>query len=219
MILSFDIGTSAMKAGLLDENGRVHALASQRMTLHAPAAGAAEHDPDELMRAVLALGGKVAGTRRRDVRLIVIASYQFGAMLLDKAMRPLTGITTLLDTRAQEASSTFYAGLDTADIYRRSACPPFFQYPLARLHYFRQAHPELYARAAHVLSCKDYLLYRLTGALLTEPSTASATQLMNAEKAAWDEQLLGLVGLGREQLPPIVEADAEQLPLLLERGF
>jgi gluconokinase len=79
--------------------------------------------------------------------------------MLDKHFSPLTGMTLLSDLRARETIEELRELADWNKIYLRTGCPPMFQYPLARLFYFRKKRNDLFSKAKYFLSSKDYLIY------------------------------------------------------------
>ncbi|MCB0335944.1 MAG: hypothetical protein KDD62_06545, partial [Bdellovibrionales bacterium] len=101
----------------------------------------------------------------------------------------------------------------TQALYLRTGCPPFFQYPAARLFYFKEKEPHIFERIASIHSSKSFLLYQLTGEFLSDPSTEAASQLMNLHTRTWDPEILATLELDLAQLPKIVEPLSTALPL------
>jgi len=169
--------------------------------------GRAEHSPLALWReAGTAIRLAVRGRESR-VAAIVLSGYQMGLMALDNRMRPLTGMTTILDTRPGGTMGTLEPRLRKLGIYRRTGCPPFAQYQLARLWWMGRKAPGIIRRSRFLLGVKEFLAWKLCGEVATEPSTASATQMMDIRKLEWDPTALGLAGVDRGKLPPICRAD------------
>jgi gluconokinase len=83
--------------------------------------------------------------------------------------------------------------------------------PLAKLIWFRECDPDTARRVRHWVGLKDYVLLQLTGELVTELSTASASGLLNLEARDWDAEALELAGIDADRLPPI-RATTDVLP-------
>ncbi len=214
LILSIDVGTTNLKAGVVDEKGEILSLRRVKTPVHRPEAGAAEHQPQELYDIVIAVCREVSRRYKHDIEHIVLSTYQLGLILLDEHSSPLTGLTLLSDIRARETMAEFKEAIDTDQLYRRTGCPPMIQYPLARLFYFQKRKPEIVRRARHLLGSKDFLLYQLTGEFLTEPSIAGATQMLNAHTTDWDEETLSIMGVERNHLPRVVDGLKTAIPVL-----
>jgi rhamnulokinase len=70
------------------------------------------------------------------------------------------------------------------------------------------------AKAYKILLVPDYLYYRLTGIFISEKTNASTTQLLNLETKEYDEELLKLIGVKREQFATLVEPGEVIGPIL-----
>lgn len=205
LVLALDIGTTNLKAAVVNERGEVLALSRKPIPVLRPEPDAAEHDPEQLYALFIAAAREVSQDYVQQIDSLVFSTYQLGMLLLDESLRPLSGMTLLSDQRARASFAEFRQSINWRELYQRSGCPPMIQYPLARLFNFKQRKPELLSSARWVLGCKDYLLLRLSGEIITEPSTAAATQMFNLRSGKWDEQALKLVGLDETVLATVVD--------------
>ncbi len=213
LILSIDVGTTNLKAGVVNEEGKLLLVRKARIPVESPELGASEHHPDTLFDLLLSLSRDVVSKYQKDISMMVISTYQFGLIMLDEDMKPISGISLLSDLRAREIFDEFKKSIDIEALYRKTGCPPMFQYCLPRLLFLKQRRNELFSRARYFMSSKEYLVYRLTGELVGEPSVTAATQMLNIETLDWDQELLSLAGISREQLPPQVEGLTKAIPL------
>jgi gluconokinase len=90
-----------------------------------------------------------------------------------------------------------------ADLHRATGTPVHPMSPLVKLAWFAQHEPDLTRRAAHWLGVKDYLVYRLTGRLVTDHSCASGTGLMDLRTLDWYPPALALAGITAAELPEL----------------
>lgn len=214
LVLAVDIGTTNIKAGVVDTEGRVWQVAQRELPLLRDESGRAEHDPHHLWNTFCEVTREVASTYRYQIRALVLSAYQLSLLAVDERGEPLTGIITLLDTRPQQTYPQLRERMDARQLYERTGCPPLFHYPLSKIFWLKMTYPDLFARTRWLVGAKDYLLYRLTGRWVTEASLGTATQLMNLHRLQWDEVALELVGITAEQLPRRVESAEvwEELP-------
>ncbi len=203
-ILAVDIGTTHLKAGCLDLEGRLRRVAVREIPLIQDESGRAEHDPAVLWDRFVDAVREATWEEADAVRWIILSAYQLSLLPVDRAGRPLMGIMTLLDTRPQETFPGLLARMAVEAVYRRTGCPPLFQYPLAKLEWLRVRRPEIFREARWFLGAKEYLLLRLFGKPMTEPSLATATQLLDVHTLCWDPEILGLLELTEERLPEVV---------------
>lgn len=204
LILAADIGTTATKAGVVDLAGRVVAHAEEPNPVRHPEPGAAEHDPGQLWRTLTRLSRRVVRGRADRVKAVVLTGYQLGLLPLDGSQRPIGGVITLLDMRSAETFPELERRCDPRALYRRTGCPPFAPYPLAKVWWLRHRRPALFRRARWLVGGKDWLLLRMTGRLATEASLSSATWMLNIRTGDWDPMALRLAGVAKGRMPEVI---------------
>lgn len=213
-ILSIDVGTTNIKAALVDEQGRLLGGAvSAGMKIESDARGRAEHDPLKLKAALLDVCQQAIGSKGPDIEGLSLTSYQFGLVLVDADGAPLTGISTFADTTAQSHHSRFLDAVGDIDqMYLRTGCPPIFQYPTNRLHYLAATHPEILSTVAHVLDSKAFLMHILTGEYFTDYSTANSLGCLDIN-GDWDEAIIAAAGFRKAQFPRVLNGFADKVEL------
>ena len=217
LTLAIDLGTTNLKAGLVDEHGEILSVQSCRLETNSHEPGAAEHDPDELKRLLLDVCRQVLTDEYKDrVGYIVTSTYQFGLMMLDAQRKPLTGITLLTDIRSQHTFSEFLSVYADVDIYEKTGCPLISQYVLPRLFYFLKEKPLLFEKIKYFTDSKSFVFEWLTGEWVTDMSTAAATQFYNAHQFQWDEELLSRLTLSPDQFPVVKDGTKAVAPLKIE---
>ena len=213
LVLSIDVGTTNLKVGVVNGSGELLILRKAPIPTHSSEQGAAEHDPQELLRLLTDLSRDVVSKFKNKIGYVALSTYHFGLMMVDQEMKPLTGMTILTDIRAQQTFSKFLEAYEPNSLYERTGCPSLGQYVLPRLFYFAQKKPELLKSASYFMGCKDFLIHSFTGEFLTEMSIATATQLFNISTCDWDDGLLASLGLSRSQFPKIVDGMKLLLPI------
>lgn len=217
LTLAIDLGTTNLKVGLINEGGAIVSLCATGVSTVCNEAGAAEHDPGQLKDMIIALCKKVLKDNdKSEVKYMVSSGYQFGLMMLDEQRKPLTGITLLTDTRSQSTFSDFVSFYADEDIYQKTGCPLISQYVLPRLYYFFRERPGLYQKAKYFTDGKSFLFEWLTGAWVTDMSTAAATQFYNLHDYQWDQGLLSKLRLSWEQFPATADGTTFSAPLKKE---
>lgn len=208
-LLGLDLGSSSLKALLLDLDGRVLAERSAAYPTHAPAPGWAEQDPDdwwaaagEATRAVMAeaLGADVVG--------IGLSGQMHTFVLLDAAGETVRPAITWMDTRAAGLLPEVEATIDEAGLRDELANPVVLGLTLPPLAWLRDHEPEVLARARTLLLAKDALRQRLTGEFGSEPTDGSATLLFDVARRRWSGATLEAFGLDPALMPALGEPDA-----------
>ena len=213
-VLSIDVGTTNIKAALVDEDGRIAGpVRAIAMEMERCAAGKAEHDPHKLRQALMGVCKLAVGSRGAEVDLVSLTSYQFGLVLVDANGNPLTKISTFADTTAQSHHATFLQAIGHADqVYLRTGCPPIFQYPVNRLHHIATTNPGLKHKVAHVLDSKAFLMHALTGEYFTDFSTAGSLGCLDVS-GHWDKPIIEAAGFDVDQFPTVLNGFADKVRL------
>jgi xylulokinase len=206
MLLGLDLGTSSVKALLLDEGGAVLGENSASYAVRAPRPGWAESSPEDWWEAVLEATAAAVGRRGAEVTALGLSGQMHGVVLADELGLPLRPAILWADARSS-AELAAYRRLDD-DLSRRLANPPAVGMAGPSLLWLRGREPDTYESARWALQPKDWLRMRLTGEAATEPSDASATLLYDLIADDWSYAAAEDLGLRTALLPSLVPSAA-----------
>jgi xylulokinase len=204
--LGIDVGTSGVKALLLDGAGEIVGEASAPLVVSRPRPLWSEQDPEDWCAAtdsaVAALRARARGGLA-GLRGIGLAGQMHGATLLGRDAQPLRPAILWNDGRsAAQCAALERAVPDSRKITGNLAMPGF---TAPKLLWVRAYEPDVFARVARVLLPKDYVRLRLTGEAATDVSDAAGTLWLDVARRDWSDALLGACGLGREHMPTLLE--------------
>jgi xylulokinase len=203
--LGLDVGTSGVKAILVTGAGEVVASATTPLAMTAPQPGWAEQDPETWWSASAA-AVREALARRPEARVAAVglSGQMHSSVFLDRQGEVIRPALLWCDgrTTAECAEITRRAGGEAGlrELVRNPALEGF---TLPKVLWLRSHEPAAYARLATVLLSKDFVRYRLTGELATEPSDASGTLMFDPARGRWSDELLAAVGLPLALLPAV----------------
>jgi len=216
MLLGFDVGSSSVKAALLDAaTGRLAASAvspETELEISAPKPGWAEQDPELWWRHVVRSAGALratAGKRRKDVRAIGISYQMHGLVALDAAGAPVRSAIIWCDSRAVATGEAAFAALGPDLCLRRLLNSPG-NFTASKLAWVKANEPAAYARIRTVMLPGDYVAFRMTGERCTTVSGLSEAILWDFEREATADFVLEHFGIPRAMLPEIVPTFAPQ---------
>jgi gluconokinase len=208
LILSFDIGTSGIRALLFD--GRGQQIESLIYTpagdIFSELGGGLDADADALLALV---GNSLNHALMRLPMLVSSVDYVAGSCFwhsllgVDDQGNAVTPVFGWAERRAANEVSELRAKFDERETHARTGCRFHPSYWPAKLLWLKRERVDLFRRARRWLSFSDYCSLKLFGAATTSVSMASATGLLNQKTCEWDSELLAELGLGAEQLPPI----------------
>ncbi|MBZ5759189.1 MULTISPECIES: xylulokinase [Rhizobium] len=205
MYLGLDLGTSGVKAMLIDGDQKIVGSANGALDVSRPHPGWSEQDPAHWVRATEeAIAGLKAShpNELSAVRGIGLSGQMHGATLLDAADKVLRPCILWNDTRSHVEA----AALDADPRFRAltgNIVFPGFTAP--KLAWVARHEPEIFAKVAHVLLPKDYLRLWLTGEHISEMSDSAGTSWLDTGKRKWSAELLAATGLTEAQMPQLVE--------------
>ncbi len=206
MYLGIDIGTSAVKALLLDSNDRVVADASAPLAVARPQPLWSEQDPDAWWDATRKV---VASLRARSpgelasVAAVGLSGQMHGATLLGADDKPLRPAILWNDGRSAEACSILEGRAPVLRKTTGNLAMPGFTAP--KLVWIRQHEPSVFARVKRVLLPKDYVRLCMTGDFATDVSDASGTLWLDVARREWSAELLDACELDTDAMPTLHE--------------
>lgn len=229
-ILAIDLGTSAAKLALVSTRGEVLGGEEEPLELQLLPGGGAEQSPEQWWTAI------VRGTRRLLARGLApvehivglnCSSQWSGTVAVDEAGQPLWPALLWMDSRGAPHVQRLAGGFPSLQGYsllkaltwmRLTGGAPSLsgRDPVGHILFLRHEHPEVYRRAWKFLEPKDWLNLRLTGRCVASHDSITlhwVTDNRDLSRIAYDERLLRLSGLAREQLPELVPAASVLGPL------
>ena len=168
-LIGIDIGTTSVKAVLIDLAGhRLDAFASPYPTRR-PGPGLVEQDPDDWLRLTRAALDRFAV--HGPAAAICITSQVNTHVFTDAALKPLHPAIVWQDGRAAAAGAAIDASVTVAEKteWLGAPIPVDASHALARMGWMQATHPDIWAQTAHVLLPRDWVLARLTDAVVTDP--------------------------------------------------
>lgn len=206
--LGIDLGTSGVKAVVVDATGTVRASATRAYPLLRSVPAAAEADPGSWWDATLAAAGLAVRESGIGVAAVGVVGQMHGLVLLDDAGRPVRNALTWADGRAAGQLPAWRALPPDARARLANPLVPGMFGPL--LGWVRDHDPSAFAAARWAVLPKDWLRSKLIGVptaeTVTDPSDASATLLWDLPGDRWAVDVAGRLGLDVARLPSVVES-------------
>jgi xylulokinase len=184
----------------------VIAVAERSYPMHRPRPGWAENDPNDWLNAfasatadVMVAGGITDG----DVAAVCIVGQRDVAVLLDAQGELLAPCIHWSDRRDPRDTADLYDRLDRQRLVDVCGTQPIPGVILPNLNWARIHQPEVWRKVRHALTPKDYLGYRLTGDIGTDPTGPTRSILNDWRTQHWSEQICADAQIPREILPDV----------------
>ncbi len=203
--LGLDVGTSGVKAILVSGTGDVAASATTPLELSTPHPGWAEQEPEAWWQATVAsVRGVLAQKADARVAAIGISGQMHSSVFLDRDGAVIRPALLWCDGRTTEECREITAAVGGEARLRDLVSNPALEgFTLPKVLWLRKHEPAAYERLSTLLLAKDFIRYRLTGALATEPSDASGTLMFDPARMEWSRPVLEAVRVPLALLPPV----------------
>jgi autoinducer-2 kinase len=207
-LLAVDAGTGSCRAVVYDRDARQIAVA-QREWSHPPVAGhpGSQQFETEANWALISSCIREVISRTcidaRDVAGVSATSMREGIVLYDDEGRELWACPNA-DSRAVKESEQLIASgaaqriYDLAGDWVSITSPP-------RLLWLQANEPEIVARTAHLTMLSDWVLLRLSGCFVTDPSAGASSGMFDLVERRWSDEIVAMSGFPRDVFPPVVE--------------
>ena len=205
MYLGIDIGTSGVKAILMDDAGAVVEIAQAPLSVSRPHDLWSEQDPTDWWAATNSAVSQLDLQRRHIVKAIGLSGQMHGATLLGADNQALRPAILWNDGRSAAQCAALEEALpDLGQITGNRAMPGF---TAPKLQWVRENEPDIFAQVKTVLLPKDYVRLRMTGELASDMSDSAGTLWMDVGRRDWSDIVLAATGLDRSHMPRLYEGN------------
>ena len=207
LYIGVDLGTSAVKLELVDENGNIKNEISRSYPVHFPHPGWSEQDPDEWKKAVLeGIPELLKGFDASQVKGIGAGGQMHGLVVLDKDDRVIRPAILWNDGRTQKQVDHLNEEIGRGKLSEWTANIAFAGFTAPKILWMRENEKENFDRIAKIMLPKDYINYVLTGVHCTDFSDASGMLLLDVKNRRWSREMIAECGISEEQLPKLFES-------------
>jgi xylulokinase len=204
--LGIDVGTSSVKAILVDEDQRLIAEGSAPLEVLRRRPMWSEQNPEDWWNAAHTAVSHIRETALSDflqLQSIGLSGQQHSATLVDGHGSVLRPAILWNDGRCGRECAELLERIP--DFFARASNTTMPGFTAPKLLWVARHEPELFAKVAKVLLPKDYLRYRLSGEYVSDKSDSAGTLWLDIGRREWDDVLLQGGGMRRSQMPDLVE--------------
>jgi xylulokinase len=205
-LIGVDIGSTHIKAALVELGSGVVHVARRATETHAVRGGGAYHRPNEILAAVSSAIEECvaeAGARHKPTA-IGLASMAESGVPVDRRNLPVGDIMAWHDTRPERQAAWLERQIGAAPLYARTGLRPEPKYTLPKLLWLREHKAAEFTRLRHWAGVAELVALDLTGRLATNASLACRTLAFDVSARAWDSELLALASLGLDEMPEVL---------------
>ncbi len=188
-LLAYDLGTSALKASVMLEDGTIVASADYSYPTQADASGANEQDPGDWWHAVCTVSKQLCEKYpklMKEIAGIGVSGHMLGCVSLDRSGEPLRPAMIHSDSRSVTQTSQIHGKIGRSALYAMTGNVLDARSSLSKVLWIKENQPEVYKKTEKFMQSKDYIVFKLTGCLdSTDYSDASHAQWINITKKTY----------------------------------
>ena len=209
LYLGLDIGTTSLKAAVFDGEGNRRGLRCFDYTVNTdPVTGYIELDAEIYIemckRAIDELEAECG-----KITALSVDTQGETLILADANGRALCPAVVWLDNRAVEEADAIKEKFGNKLVYEVTGQPEITAgWPASKLLWFKNRRPEIFAKTSMIFMLEDWVLYRLTGEFVTEPTIQSSTIYYDIVRGCWWPEMLDFIGVRECQLPAMKKSAA-----------
>ena len=205
--IGIDLGTSAVKLLLMDENGEIRNTVSKEYPLYFPQPGWSEQRPEDWdEQTAVGLNELLEGFDRSQLEGISFGGQMHGLVILDEKDQVIRPAILWNDGRTGEETDYLNTQIGKDKLSAYTANIAFAGFTAPKLLWLRRHEPENFEKIRKIMLPKDYIAYRLTGVHCTDLSDASGMLLLDVEKRRWSDEMIEICGIKKDWLPRLFES-------------
>lgn len=205
--IGVDLGTSAVKLLLMDENGKIHNIVSREYPIAFPHPGWSEQNPEDwYAQTVSGLKELLSDCDKGQVRGISFGGQMHGLVALDEQDQVIRPAILWNDGRTGKQTDYLNHEVGKEKLSAWTGNIAFAGFTAPKILWMKENEPENFARIRKIMLPKDYLAYRLSGAFCTDYSDASGMLLLDVEHRRWSKEMIEVCGISEDQLPRLYES-------------
>ncbi len=206
--IGIDSSTTATKALLMDETGKVVGVASSEYTFETPHPLWSQQDPalwwDATIKSIKKLLSD-SGIRGTEIGAIGLTGQMHGLVMLDKGGNVLRPAILWNDQRTGSQCDLIRERLGKQRLIQITGNDALTGFTAPKILWVQQEEPEVYKKVDKILLPKDYVRYKLTGDYAVDRAGGAGTILFDVAKRTWSEEVLKALGIDPEWMPPTFE--------------
>jgi len=207
-LITLDLGTTSVKTSIFDRRLNIAASNTEEYQLLTPSSGIVELEPQTYWAACVNGIQKVlvkSGVSPADIVSISISTQGETLIPIDKNGNELSNAIVWIDSRATEETALLKESIGDDELFRVTGLPEFGSAnPICKLMWIRKNTPDIYNETYKFLLLEDYIIFKFTGDIVTEPTNMSSSGYFNTRgNTIWTEGL-EKAGIDPDKIPWVV---------------
>jgi xylulokinase len=202
-----DLGTSALKLLLVDNEGNIKKSVSKEYPLHFPHPAWSEQNPSDWWNAFQSgIKELIEGRNAEDIKAIGFGGQMHGLVVLDNSDNVIRPAILWNDSRTDKETEYLNTVVGKEKLSSLTANIAFAGFTAPKILWLKNNEPDSFRKTDKIMLPKDYMNFRLTGVHSTDYSDASGTLLLDVKNKRWSREMLSICGVSERQLPKLYDS-------------
>ncbi len=207
LYIGIDLGTSAVKLLLMDQDGKIEKIVSKEYPLFFPKPGWSEQRPEDWWEQTRAgIKELTAKCDKSQIAGIGFGGQMHGLVILDKNDEVIRPAILWNDGRTAKETDYLNEAIGKDRLSECTANIAFAGFTAPKILWLKANEPDCFAKINKIMLPKDYLAYQLSGSFCTDYSDASGTLLLDVKNRCWSKEMMDICDVRKEQLPALFES-------------
>ena len=205
--IGVDLGTSAVKLLLMETDGTIANIVSEKYPIAFPHPGWSEQSPEDWWAAVKkGIPKLISEIDASKVAGISFGGQMHGLVVLDEDDKVIRPAILWNDGRTQNETDYLNEVIGKDKLSKYTANIAFAGFTAPKILWMKENEPEKFARIKKIMLPKDYIAYMLTGVHCTDPSDASGMLLYDVKNRKWSKEMCEICGIDESMLATVYES-------------
>ncbi len=206
MFIGVDLGTSAVKLLLMDDDGRIVKSISKEYPLFFPKDGWSEQNPEDWYQQSIAGIREISEGFTGSINGIGIGGQMHGLVVLDENDEVIRPAILWNDGRTQDEVDYLNNEIGREKLSEYTGNIAFAGFTAPKILWMKKNEPENFSRIRKVMLPKDYIVYKFTGVSSSDYSDAAGMLLLDTKNKRWSKEMIDICGIREEYLPTLHES-------------
>lgn len=205
--IGIDLGTSAVKLLLMQEDGTVKNIVSKEYPIYFPNPGWSEQNPCDWWKMTIeGIKELTDGFDKDSIKGISFGGQMHGLVILDKDDNVIRPAILWNDGRTEKETDYLNNVIGKDKLSEYTGNIAFAGFTAPKILWLKENEPENFAKISKIMLPKDYISYKMTGVHATDYSDASGMLLLDVKNKCWSKEMLDICGISSDVMPQIYES-------------
>lgn len=205
--IGIDLGTSAVKLLLMQEDGTVKNIVSKEYPIYFPNPGWSEQNPCDWWKMTIeGIKELTDGFDKDSIKGISFGGQMHGLVILDKDDNVIRPAILWNDGRTEKETDYLNNVIGKDKLSEYTGNIAFAGFTAPKILWLKENEPENFAKISKIMLPKDYIAYKMTGVHATDYSDASGMLLLDVKNKCWSKEMLDICGISSDVMPQIFES-------------